>query len=469
MAVVSSTNLINRPGDLVIEDIILATPSGMSVSIWNLIMSVQIYEDIYSNFLSGALTFTDSLALNNHLPIQGNELLKIVFYTPGQENQAHKKIELNMRVFKNQRVASTDKAMVIMLSFVSEEFFMNNMMKFSQSYTNMSYSDMAEKIFNQYILEPVKQNRISFSNLPRLPEDIANYNTRFKCIPTEGTKKTVVFPFWSPFYAINWLANRSFTTLSANSGSKRAADYVFFQQLSGNYMFAPISYFKTLPVTAKYRQVPVDKNKEDLMFDNAKDITVVTLNDKLMDISSGVFSSVLTTFDINKKKIDADIFKYREKFMVTQHTDTYPLVPNTLDMYSDKNLSYIKTLPKNSNKFDNVEDVDEYEKFSLIRQSSMNQLKTLTIEMTVHGDSRRRVGDMVYVDITSPEDIDSRYGAKGDKGDGSDRYLSGNYMITKINHTFTHNDYELVMQLTKDSYRAPVPDQKEPLKILPNK
>lgn len=464
MPVVSSTNLINRPGDLVIEDVILSTPSGMSVSIWNLIMSVQIYEDIYSNFLSGTITFSDSLALNNHLPIQGNELLKIVFYTPGQKDQPHNKVELNMRVFKNRKISGTDKSVMVILSFISEEFFINNMVKFSQAYTNMSYSDMAEKIFNQYILEPVKEIRNKFSGLPRLPEGIANYNTFFNSIPTEGSKKSVVFPFWSPFYAINWLANRSFTTIASG---KRAADYLFFQQLSGQYMFAPISYFKSLPATAKYRQVPADKAKEDLMFDNAKEITISTMNDKLIDITSGVFSSVLTTLDINKKKIGADLYKYREKFMTTQHTDTYPLVPSAIDMYSDNNLSYMKILPKNSNKFDNVEDVEEYEKFSLIRQSSMNQMNTLMIEMKVHGDSRRRVGDMVYVDITSPEDIDSRYGPKGDRGDGSDRYLSGNYMITKINHTFTHNDYELVMQLSKDSYRAPVPDQKEPLKVLP--
>jgi hypothetical protein len=53
------------------------------------------------------------------------------------------------------------------------------------------------------------------------------------------------------------------------------------------------------------------------------------------------------------------------------------------------------------------------------------------------------------------------------KDDPYDPYISGNYMITKINHSFTHDNYDIIMTLAKDSYSSPLPDKKEStLKVL---
>ena len=461
---VSSLDKLNRPGDIVIRDITITTPTGATVSLWNLIFSVDIYEDMYSNSLSGSIVFGDSIALSNHLPIVGNERLKITFYTPGQENQSHKEIELNMIVYKIHKANVTDKAMVTVLDFVSEEFFTNSMVRFSASYKNMTYSEMAEKIFQQNIAEPVIRNRQKFNYSPANKQE---YNISFTALGTEGAK-TVVFPYWSPFYAINWLANKSYTTISPpDSGSagdrwyadKKAADYLFFQQLTGNYMFAPVSYFKAQQPVAKYKYVLADKQNDALMFDNIEEITIVSLNNKLQDVSTGVYSSVLNTLDMSKKKIGGDFYRYREKFVQTQHTDSQPLVSGRLDNFSDNILSYIKVLPKNSYKFDGVEDNEEHEKYALLRQSQMNQMNCITLQITVKGDSRRRVGDMIYLELPSPEALNGT--GKGLNNDGYDKYLTGNYLITKINHSFGHNDYDLVMTVSKDSYRAGIPDAVE--------
>jgi hypothetical protein len=82
VGIVSNAKLA-APGDLIIEDITLTSASGFSLSIWNLIYSVEIYEDLYSNSLSGTILFGDSLALSRHLPLVGEEKVKIIFYTLG--------------------------------------------------------------------------------------------------------------------------------------------------------------------------------------------------------------------------------------------------------------------------------------------------------------------------------------------------------------------------------------------------
>lgn len=164
---------------------------------------------------------------------------------------------------------------------------------------------------------------------------------------------------------------------------KKAADYLFFQQLNGNYIFAPVSYFKAQSPVAKYRYVAADKANDALMFDNIQEITIVSLNNKLQDVSTGVYSSVLNTLDMSKKKISGDFYRYREKFIQTQHTDGYPLVSGRQDNFSDNILSYMKVLPKNSYKFDGVEDNEEHEKYALLRQSQMNQMNCVTLQITV--------------------------------------------------------------------------------------
>ena len=98
MSVVSSNpNLLNRPNDLIIEDIILVIPSGAGdaekISLKEFIYSVEIYEDIFSNSLSGSIVFGDALALKNHYNIMGNESIQIAFYTPGQTDQQKNKIK----------------------------------------------------------------------------------------------------------------------------------------------------------------------------------------------------------------------------------------------------------------------------------------------------------------------------------------------------------------------------------------
>lgn len=445
MAIVSNAKLA-APGDLIIEDITLTSASGFSLSIWNLIYSVEIYEDLYSNALSGRLVFGDSLALSRHLPLVGEEKIKLVFYTPGQQDQPQKKIELNMRVYKiSQRLQlGADKAVMVTVEIVSEEFFQNSTIKFSKSFSRVPYSDMVKNIFDEYINPAIEQAGVQ----------ILNDLERVHIFPTSGPR-TILIPYWSPFYAINWLANKSCAVSNPSM-----ADYMFFQSMDGSYQFMPISHFKSMPVTASYTHTPPDKTKDLLAFSNITDYSIISAGNRLQDIGSGVFSSILTTFDMNTKKIESTAYRYSKNYTDVDHIDKYPLVPSTIDIYSDKVMSYRKVLPKNSYRYNNLEDNETHDLYALSRQSLLNQMNTIVLQATASGDSRRRVGDIVELKIVSQEDT-----AK--KDDPYDPYLSGNYMITKINHSFTHDDYEIIMTLAKDSYASPLPDKKEStLKVL---
>lgn len=480
------SNKIANLGDIIIKDVVITTRSGLSVSILKLISSVEIYEDIHFNSLSGTVSFVDSLALVTHAPIIGDEKISISFYTPGQTDQSHKEITLMMRVYKCTRnnIGSSDKNAFVTLDFVSPEFFVNTQVKFSTSFKDMPYSDMAKKIFEDYIVKVVKKDPMFASGPAFSNQSQESYSPSFFEYKTEGNK-AVVLPYWSPFYAINWLANRSHGLIDGKLG----CDYLFFQQLNGVYNFVPLSYFKNREVVASYTRIPGDKTREMLQYKNIQEFTILNYADKMQDVSSGVYASSYKAFDITKKTVEINLYNYFESFYNTVHTEDAPSmksndfnksgVPNPLitaesfsfggsqnngDTYSTRMASYAKILPKKSNKFgksanykhESMIDNDGYENYVLTRQSLMNQLSTIIVQIKVLGDSRRRIGDMVELLIPSMEDP-----AGVENGFEYDRYLSGNYMVTKINHSFTHNNYELIMTLVKDSYAQPLSNIKQ--------
>lgn len=479
-------NKIANLGDVIIKDVVLTTRSGFSASLLKMISSVEIFEDVNFNSLSGSIVFVDSLSLVTHAPIIGDEKISISFYTPGQDDQSQKEITLTMRVYKCMKtpIGANDKSAFVTLDFVSPEFFLNTQVKFSASYRDMPYSEMAKKIFEDQIAKNIQKDPMFFSGSAFYNKPQETYSPSFFDYKTEGNK-TVVFPYWSPFYAINWLANRSHGIVD----EKIASDYLFFQQLNGIYNFAPISYFKSRPVVASYTRVPSDKTKEMLQYKNIQELSVLSYADKMRDVAAGVYASSYKTFDITKKTIEFGVFNYFDTFYRTVHTEDAPRIissdlnksgvsnpliteesysfggsPNNSNVYSDRLASYVKVLPKKSNKFGNdsnyqhesMIDNDQYENYVLLRQSLINQIGSIIVQIKVLGDSRRRIGDMIELLIPSMEDP-----AGIETGFEYDRYLSGNYMVTKINHSFTHNNYELIMTLVKDSYAQPIGNIKQ--------
>jgi hypothetical protein len=437
-----STDKWTKPGDIVIETIELTSCSGFTMNIREQLASVVIYEDLFSNSLSGFVTLIDALNLSKHMPIIGNETLKIVFTTPGIQDQPRKKITLSLKVYKvssRQKVGGSQNQVLVSLEFVGEEFFFNAGTKISKSYSSQPYSDMVKNIFYDYI---VPNNEINAS------PNTENGNSKLVVFETYGMKN-IVLPNWSPFYAINFLASRS-----SYSGNNQMCDYVFYQNLEGRYLFLPLSYMKSLPVSASYKHVPADHDSTKQMADNAKSVVITNFGDKMRDFSTGTYGSLLTTFDTTYKKIEYDIYSYRQKFEDQIHVSKHPTLPRLNETFSDKILSHRKFLPKHSYKWNEIEDNEKYLDFSLNRHSLMNQIGSVGMEIDAPGDSRRRVGDIVQVDIVSQEDT-----AK--KNEWRDTYLSGRYMITRIAHNIGRNEYNMILTLTKDSFDDPIPDYKE--------
>ena len=93
------------------------------------------------------------------------------------------------------------------------------------------------------------------------------------------------------------------------------------------------------------------------------------------------------------------------------------------------------------------------------RVSQMAQLGAIQLTIVVAGDSDRATGEVVEIKLPAV----GTSTLKGREGE-QDKYLSGRYLISSIRHeinagTDGKDKYALVMNVVKDAYSTPLPEQ----------
>jgi len=419
---------ILNPGDILVDSLTIESAAGATLDVKSQFVALNIYEDIFANGLSGFLVLIDSINLVRYLQITGRETMKVVFSTPGDAG-SNDFIEKTFKIYKvtSETKLSGEGKKLVRLEFVSVPAYENAKLKISRSFNDMPYSEMVERIGN----------------------DI--FGISINCCPTMGRRNAII-PNWNPMYAINWLAKRS----SAES-IPEVCDYVFYENLDGKYNFMPLSILKAQETLVKYHHTPTnrDQNTGEIFmkkeFYNIISFSVGGRGDKMREIVSGVYSNNALVLDILGKKASTNLYIYCTQRDRIPTISRYPLISKITDDLSYNVTAYQKYYPKHSFRYDSVEDNDEMELISTRRQSQMNQFRTNTLTVTVNGDSRRRVGDMVSVDIPSTEDPKN-------KDDWYDPYLSGRYMVTAILHEIGDGSYNMKMELVKDGYDEKIPE-----------
>ena len=421
---------ILNPGDILIDSLTIQSAAGATLDVKGQFVSINIYEDMFANGVSGFLVLIDSLNLLRYLQITGRETLKVTFITPGDQPGMDEYIDREFKIYKvttDLKMAGGGKKLV-RLEFVSNPLYENTKQRLSRSFSNMSYSDMVTTIMSD------------------------TFDVEVNACPTLG-KRNIIIPNWNPMYAISWLAKRS-----AAEYSPEMCDYVFFENLEGTYQFLPLSLLKSRTPSVKYHHTPTARNPETggiymkKEFFNILSYSVNSRGDKMREIASGVYSNNAVSLDILGKRANMEIYAYFSQRKRIPTISEHPLVPTLSDDLSLNIGAYQKFFPKHSFKYDGVEDNDELEIVSTRRQSQMNAFRTHSLTIDVNGDSRRRAGEIVSIDIPSVENPKN-------KDDWFDPFLSGKYMITSILHEIGDGSYNMKMEVMKDGYDEKLADQ----------
>jgi len=417
------TGKIKFAGDVAIEKIDIVTINGMTQNITNQVVSVEIFEDLFSPFITGVITVKDSYDFVNLLPFVGEELVNIKIYTPSFDQKDY--IQQQFYIFKvSDRIITGDRKVFYRLHFISKEAIADTNKNISKAYSG-KVSDIAKTLITDqfYGLETKK---------PVVIEETSN-KTKF------------ISNYWSPVKSLNHIANAAVTKTGG-------ANYLFFENRRG-LNFVSLEYLYNQKPVQEFvydnyaRDVEVDGRSTINLNEDYKrilDLDVDVLNNYLDRARSGMFASRVISFDPFTKRYFSKTFDIVDDYQQTYHLNNHAPI-------SDKNIRFansrILKIPRQYANFNGYTDVSNT-RIVQRRISQLAQAENTKINITVLGRTDYTVGMKVKVELHKIQPITKEELPE----DVIDEILSGFYIVSAINHSINKEKHECSMELIKDSY-----------------
>lgn len=455
------------------------------MSLKGIFQNFIVYEDIFSNCMSGSITLIDSMNIVKNFPIIGAETLTIIYRTPMGGGQP---VKLVFRTYKISVLTETaqESAQMVRIEFVATQAIKSMQSKVSKSYRNMPVSKMVTNIFDEYLAVDNGENNGLISaaaggaaaggligSMIPLPiaggvagaivggavglvrEALDDDKIHLKTVTETFDTRSYVIPYWSPLYAINWLAHRARAKADTSM-----CDYVLFQNSDGHH-FVPLSGLKTADVAFTYTNYPDGFRSEDgsRMLEselrNIHSLVVEDMTDKIKQQNLGMLASAIMTHDMTTKTWSTSQFKYDKSFMNdAAHLEKNPLIPMQKIDYTDSVESHTRFYPKSSYSMAGIAQVHDPEETVLLRQSLLNQMNSINLIVSCYGDTNVKVGQVINFRTIAKE-------ATKKQDNYEDDYLKGRYLVTTVKHLVTDREHTMTMTLSRDSFAEPIADYKK--------
>lgn len=398
-----SEDKFNAYGDISVEYVNIKI-KDTELSLLNVYQGLNIYEDIFSPFITGDITFLDSNNLIKNLNITGGEdqVISYKFKTAGSQFF----IEGNLSIYKvGERVRINENTYTYKLYLISKEAFDNNKKLISRSFKGL-YSD----------------------NVKALVKEL---NTDKEVLITDS-----VYPIswismnWKPIEAINWICTRA---LFSNSNTP---SFIFFETQNG-FVFDSIENIISKESEFKYTVKPVysqdELNNHNDIFFNPRIVKINHSSNLLNPILDGSYGATIINHDIVSKTIDEETFNFSDFKHISENGLT------DLEYFGSKNYYG----PKHSNRTNYPGD----NKIGVGKRSSLlGSLNTSNLTISISFNSQITVGKMLFLDIQSPESKDVI--------NIKDGHIYGDHLISNLAHNITPENGETTLELLKDSIYA---------------
>jgi len=414
--------VIRFAGDIAIDIAEVISANGFSQNVTAQVAGIEIYEDMFSPFITGVIGIRDSQDLTNLFPFVGEEYINLSIHTPTFEGK-DKVIKDQFYIYKvTNRIQTNNRSTVYELHFFSREALVDVNKKISKSYQG-KISDIANTLLtDKYAgLETVK---------PVFIEETIN-SAKF------------ISNYWSPVTSLNYILDRA-------KNGKGNPSYLFFENRRGfNFISTKTLYNQDIVQT--FIQ---DENLRDFRSDGSSmrniekeykriiDINVPTVFDYLDNIISGKFGSKQISYDLVTKKYKVNTYNMFESFENDDHLNKFASASQNVVSRSS---ALVLRATDHWGSYNGIIDATNSAS-SQHRISIMKQLESTIVEITVPGRTDYTVGDKIYMDITKLEQITKK------DIDITDKILSGNYIISAIHHNITRDSHECKLELIKDTF-----------------
>jgi len=411
--------------------------NGSEVNMSSLFRYIEIYEDLFSPYITAKVFVEDGHNFPERFPITGQEKVTISFKT---DIDSFQPLELTFRVYKLDavKISPNGKSQNYVLHLMSDGGYFN----FSETCgyaLRGSVSDMVYTVFKKHFPESLWKDRLVVQQ-------------------TKDNYSFVLSNFYTPFKAISWLATKAFSGVG-----KEFSPFLFYETLDGhrfqsiskiieNGSAKPITYLYTAPNIGTVSGVKQELGFSSVLPSRYHKIQMLEeLNrfDMADNIMSGIISSKLLVHDLLRKEVreseffESDVFDSMKKLGTNGHfrredPDAGRLLSKGAAYFYMPSTGYTVHTKNNP-----IEDNFKTETLRLNRNYHLNTFLTQKLIVQVFGDSRRRVGDIVIIRVPKPQsDVTSL-------DDQDDKNLAGEYMITTIKHTLA-TSYSCKYELSRN-------------------
>jgi hypothetical protein len=415
------TESIRFAGDVNIRRLEIVSSANYKVDVTNQLIGAEIYEDIFSPFITMAITIKESQDFINALPLRGEEILNMEISTPSFKTD--KAISGKFYIYKlSDRQMINDRNVVYTIFCISYEALLDLNTKHSKGFGG-NISEIAKKHIG-----------------------IDGLNTS-KNVNVEPTKNNIkyVSNFWSPIKNLNFLA-----TAAANTNG--SANYIFFENRSGFNFVSLDSLYTASPyqkfIKDNYVRDPNGQRNVERDYQRIIDFKVKVSYDALKSTNNGAYRSRIYAYDLVKKKYYAKDYDALSNFKNEVHLNAEPLY-TSMKPISGVNAIFNEIRHYSShNGFADTSSINTQQQ----RNSKLGLLRSSVVEISVFGRTDYTVGQKVYLEIPKAAVItDSDQMTTNNEKGIIDAAHSGYYIVTAINHVINRNDHTCVMELSKES------------------
>ena len=424
------------------------------LSVLEFIQEISVYESIFDNTISGAVTLLENVGLIELVPIVGVEYLWLSFEVdddtlPGQT----RKFTRMFRIIKVQDVSyPRHDHRLYTLQLSTHEFVSSVSNRISRPYDKWTCKDAVTDI---------------------LQRDLGVTSDKIVEIEETYGKVSITIPNYTPLQAIN------FFTLLSQTKNQKESNFVFFETLAG-FHFTSIAKLitdglKTIsdPNHRVYRFNPGALTGQPTTDEIARNAISRIYQDQtfdtLVDIASGMLRSQMISFDFMARKLEyIQDSRYTDTFPKTTHLAPGPVYPLNYDQGVSKGVRTF-TFPTNAWTANSVwmqgkDDAPEQRLYESIVLHN-RQLKEAThiqtlVDMPGHPEIRAGyVMDIQYPSTRQMSGVNA--GKQMSIPETETPLFSGPHLVVAVRHIFIPQgsgqlEYRMHLKVCKDSLRQTI-------------
>lgn len=434
-------------GEFVVEHASIITSENVEIDIRKLLVSLDIFEDIFTPTITGLLIIRDPAAIQSTAPLIGQEYLRLKIKTPSKTDV--EVFNFFDDVFSLVRLANKTDVN-------GEQVYSMNMVTYEQ----MKNSRTRVK----RVLEGTSSDMVK-----TLMRDDLQSKKKLHIEPTIGSKK-IIPAHLKPFHLISQLANE------AISEENNSPTYLFYETTKGYHFRSLESMYTQKPKFTFTKRGNLNRiNGQEQVLEEMNVMQTYQIGggmDTLKNTTKGVYGSILITHDIFNKRVDTYTYNYHDNFKKEKHINHFSQVDDN-PMFSDTPLddeqlrisdfpvkTFVSPISRTSDRiYDSTKQQKSSGNFNYspydpqdhiqLRMSRISQIADgFNLKIEVKGNTALNVGDIVISNL----DINTVFNGKI-YSKGLDRFYQGNFLVKGIKHNFNFGEkvQTSYIALVKDS------------------